>query len=368
VEQHLEQQRETARAIDQPTCGFCEEKTAVKRCIQCDGVLCEECVQTSHGKSFFKNHDIVDLGPDGIAANGIVGAGVSETMCPEHPDEKLSFYCLDCCSVVCSRCILLGDHQDHQSTPISSACEDHREMLRSKLDRLAERESGTLSLLEKLQASELEVQKSAQAQRNAIIREMDHLRELIETKRRDLLSKSALEEKQKLIQVQSQATRAEATLEQIRQLAQRAEGVASLNSEHSFLAVVLPVLQDVTRASNKEVDPLLPVSSVFRPIHTDVQVKSIGNLNLGMQHPSSTVVPMAQLKHGYGATTIAGGVASPMRAREIPQGVMTGSSPMSNSASLIGSSPTSVPRYGPKAMAGSAFSVQAVAPPYRSQV
>lgn len=329
VEQHLEQQKTTVRSMRQPTCGFCEERPAVKQCVTCDGVLCEECVQTSHGKTFFKNHDIVDLG---IAAYGMGSAGVSEMMCTEHADEKLNFYCLDCCSVVCSRCILLGDHQDHQSTPISSACEDHREMLRSKLDRLAQREIGTVSLLEKLQAAELEVQKSARGQRNAIIREMDHLRELIEAKRRDLLSKSALEEKQKLVQLQSQVTRAEASLEQIRQMTQRAEGIASLSSEHSFLAVVLPVLQDVTRCSNKEVDPLLPVSSVFRPIQTEAQVKSIGNLNLGMQHSESSVVPMMQLKHG--ATTIASGVASPMRARKIPQGVMAGSSPVSNNSSL----------------------------------
>jgi len=349
VEQHLDQQRLSARAASQPTCGFCEEQPAVKRCVQCDGVLCEECVATSHGKSFFKNHDIVDLG---IVQNGVGSAGTSEAMCPEHTDEKLSFYCLDCCTAVCSRCILLGAHQDHQSTPVSSAFGDHREMLRSKMDRLTERENGTLSLLEKLQAAELEVQQGAQGQRNAIIREMDNLRELIETKRRELLSKSALEEKQKLTQLQTQVTRAEGSLEQIRQMARRADVVLSLTSEHSFLAVVLPLLQDVTRCSNKEVDPLLPVSSVFRAIHTDAQVRSVGELNLGLQQPGSTVLPVMH------ATTIAGGGASPMHAREIPQGVIT-SSPVGNS------SPMSMHRYGKTVggvVVGSAVPVQAQPP------
>merc|ERR1740121_43145 len=42
-------------------CGFCEEKPATRHCIQCDGVLCEECEKTSHSKGFFKNHTVVDL-------------------------------------------------------------------------------------------------------------------------------------------------------------------------------------------------------------------------------------------------------------------------------------------------------------------
>ena len=47
-----------------------------------------------------------------------------------------------------------------------------------------------------------EISKKGEAQRQVVNSEMDHLRELIETKRRQLLQKSALEEKQKRVQLQ----------------------------------------------------------------------------------------------------------------------------------------------------------------------
>jgi len=37
-----------------PMCGFCEEQPADRRCVQCDGVLCEACAISSHSKGFFQ--------------------------------------------------------------------------------------------------------------------------------------------------------------------------------------------------------------------------------------------------------------------------------------------------------------------------
>lgn len=261
-------------------CGFCEEKPATRRCIQCSGVLCEECEKSSHSKGFFKSHNIVDL--DG----GLSSVDYSGRMlCDEHPEEKLSFYCLDCRKPVCSHCLILGDHKGHQQTPVDQAFETGKETLGAWVEKLQQRITTTEDLLAQLREAELEVYRGAEAQRNIINSEMDHMRELIETKRHQLLSKSALEEKQKRVQLQAQVDKAEGTRQDAGSLVSRSQDLLSLSSEHAFLAVVLPLIQDMKKCASQQVDDGPRVVCSFRPLSTDAQVRSLGDLDLGHPRP-----------------------------------------------------------------------------------
>mmetsp|Transcript_86244 Transcript_86244/g.268289 ORF Transcript_86244/g.268289 Transcript_86244/m.268289 type:complete len:444 (-) Transcript_86244:82-1413(-) len=274
-----------------PTCGFCEEKPATRRCIQCSGVLCEECEKTSHSKGFFKTHNIVNLSDDTSGPIDFAGRMV----CDEHHDEKLSFYCLDCRKPVCSHCLILGEHQGHQQTPIDQAFETGKETLGAWVDKLTQRIQSTEALLEQLRASELEVNRGAEAQRSIINHEMDHLRELIETKRQQLMSKSALEEKQKRVQLQGQVGRADSARQDARGLVTRSQDLLALKSEHAFLALVLPLIQDMKKCAGQPVDDAPRVSTLFRPLSTDAQVRSLGDLDLGHPRPPQHVASVQSI-------------------------------------------------------------------------
>lgn len=222
-------------------------------------------------------------------------------LCDDHPDEKLSFYCLDCRKPVCPHCLILGDHKNHQQTPIDQAFETGKETLSAWVEKLKQRIQSTEDLLEQLRASDLEVNRGAEAQRNIINHEMDHLRELIETKRHQLLSKSALEEKGKRVQLQAQVDRADAARQDARGLVTRSQDLLALRSEHAFLAVVLPLIQDMKKCAGQPVDDTPRVSTNFRPLSTDAQVRSLGDLDLG--HPRqpqhvAAVQPMGMLPQG----------------------------------------------------------------------
>lgn len=288
-------------------CGFCEEKPALRRCVQCAGVLCDDCERTQHSRGFFKTHQIVDLdhGPGGL--------DYSERMvCHAHSREKLSFYCLECRRPVCSHCLILGDHKNHQQTPIDQAFETGKETLGAWVEKLKQRIASTEELLDGLRGSEMEVQRNAEAQRNIINNELDHLRELIETKRQQLLSKSALEEKQKRIQLQAQVDRAESARHDSTGLVVRSEDLLALESEHAFLSVVLPLIQDMKKCAHQPVDDSARVSCTFRPLSTDAQVRSLGDLDLGhprAQHhvaavqrpgPMEWPAPVQSMQHGPG--------------------------------------------------------------------
>jgi len=293
VQMWSEQQQPKQELEEQqlPLCGFCEEQPAARRCVQCNGFLCAECERTSHSKGFFRSHNVVDL--DLAADRSVDYAG--RMLCEDHPEEKLSFYCLDCRRPVCSHCLILGDHKGHEQTPIDQAFETGKETLGAWMEKMSDRIQATEDLLEQLRASELEVNKSAEAQRNTINHEMDHLRELIETKRHQLLSKSALEEKQKRVMLQAQVDRAEAARLEAGHLVGRSQGLLSLTSEHFFLAVLLPLIQDMKKCYTQPVETQPTVSVSFRPLSTDGQVRCLGDLDLGaprqMQQVQTLVSP-----------------------------------------------------------------------------
>jgi len=265
----------------EPTCGFCEEKVATRRCIQCDGVLCHGCEQSLHSKGIFKSHSVVDLDSSGSkGADDVYGRRM---ICGEHADEKLSFYCDDCQKPVCPRCLILGSHKGHQQQPIDQASSTGKSSLTQWEERLRQHAQTAEELLDRLRGVELEVQNGAEAQRNGVNSELDQLKELIETRRHQLLSKSALEEKQKRVTLQAQMDRADAVSRDTTGLVSRASNLLDVRSPHPFLAVLLPLIQDMKKCASQPIETSVSVSSAFRPLSTDAQVRALGDLDLG--HP-----------------------------------------------------------------------------------
>jgi len=269
-----------------PMCGFCEEQLASRRCLQCDGVMCEACAVASHSKGFFKSHQVVDLEDSPVSADHDLAY---KMMCDVHQQEKLSFYCLDCRMPVCSHCLILGDHKGHQQKPIEEAYDTGKETLNAWVDKLQQRVRDCEDIEEKLRVAEMEVSEGAMAQRNIINHEMDHLKELIETKRHQLLSKSAIEEKQKRVQLQTQAERLKNAKRDASTMTTRSEDLLAVSSEHAFLAVVLPLIQDMKKVCTQPPEPAPNVTGSFRPLMTDTQVRCLGDLDLGL--PKAAVAP-----------------------------------------------------------------------------
>jgi len=132
----------------------------------------------------------------------------------------------------------------------------------------------------------LTVSQGGDAQRNMINQEIDHLKELVEVKRQQLLSKSDHEGEKKRAQVQSQMDSTASARDKALRLVSRSRKVQSLRSEHAFLALVLPLIQDMKKCSDHQFEVLHSVGS-FRPLSIDAQVLSFGDLDLGFPKPQS---------------------------------------------------------------------------------
>merc|ERR1712137_1084079 len=219
------------------------------------------------------------------------------------------FYCLECRMPVCSHCLILGDHVDHRQTPIDSAFKTGKETLSAWADQISQCVDAAGEAFGDLHNSMADVDKGAEAQRNVINMEIDHLQELLETKRRQLLSKSLLEENQKLAQVQSQMDRTEAAKEKAMRLLSRSRELLSLRSEHAFLAVVLPLIQDMKKCSTQQFEVLSSVGS-YRSFSTDAQVRCLGELDLGVHKPHQANLEQPVLQ-GQVAVEAQGGFVVP---------------------------------------------------------
>lgn len=292
----LQQNASLSGRTTPPLCGLCEEKPASRRCIQCDGDLCEACVVATHSKGFFKSHQIVDLLEEKPATETSL---VARMICDVHPQEKLSFYCLDCRMPVCSHCLILGDHKGHQQKHIEEAYDTGKDTLNAWVEKLQQRIESCEDILDKIRNAELDVNQGAAAQRNVINHEMDHLKELIETKRHQLLSKSGLEEKQKRATLQDQNERTSTSRSDARGLIHRSQELLAVGSEHAFLAVVLPLIQDMKKLCQQPPEVPPTVNGNFRPLMTDPQVRSLGDLDLGLlkQAPAQVVLPSYAMSH-----------------------------------------------------------------------
>jgi hypothetical protein len=166
---------------------------------------------------------------------------------------------------------------------MSKACEEHREMLQKEVDRLRTRKKGHQDLVENLRNVECKVIDNGQQQRDTINRQLAQLKDLIESKRQQLLQQSSLEEDQKLNQIRTQIEKTRGTLEQVDNLLSRTEKMLRLDSDYSFLTVVLPLVQDAMRCSSQVVEPMTQVQTSFRPLSVEWQIKALGDLDLSVQ-------------------------------------------------------------------------------------
>ncbi|XP_066276270.1 E3 ubiquitin-protein ligase TRIM56-like [Branchiostoma lanceolatum] len=108
---------------------YCDSKgLATSRCLNCDELLCGECVAAHLRIKVTRDHTV--LGLDELRGEGqalSVRQGEGHT-CGEHPDEVIKFFCETCQVPMCRDCALLK-HRDHSFTHLK----DHSSSVRAKL-------------------------------------------------------------------------------------------------------------------------------------------------------------------------------------------------------------------------------------------
>lgn len=109
---------------------------------------------------------------------------------------------------------------------------------------------------------------------------MDHLKELLETKKMQLLSKNAMEAEKKRSAIEAARTRTFPELDKQQHLQSRMAKVRALTKEHAFLTVCQPLIGDIRSHLENPVDCSSPTDANFRQFSVEAGVRVLGELDL----------------------------------------------------------------------------------------
>ncbi|KAL5015751.1 hypothetical protein ScPMuIL_005340 [Solemya velum] len=109
-----------------PFCDICKlinrkHREASTKCLDCNKLLCKQCVELHKDTKVTKNHSLFDVEIE------------KDIECKEHPEEVVRFYCEPCDACICVLCTF-NEHKDHEITSFSDAVYKYKEMIQTLLD------------------------------------------------------------------------------------------------------------------------------------------------------------------------------------------------------------------------------------------
>ncbi|XP_021352243.1 tripartite motif-containing protein 2-like isoform X6 [Mizuhopecten yessoensis] len=109
-----------------PFCDICKlvnrkHREASSKCLDCNKLLCKNCVELHRETKVTKNHSIFDVDIE------------KDIECKEHQEEVVRFYCEPCEACICVLCTF-NEHKDHEITQFSDAVEKYKESIQKLLN------------------------------------------------------------------------------------------------------------------------------------------------------------------------------------------------------------------------------------------
>lgn len=154
----------------------------------------------------------------------------------------------------------------------------HLNAWREKLDKRLKVVGDFEESLDRLEA---DITTNGEAQRQRTISELDHLKEIIDGKKEQLLSKGKLEMQNKLDLVEGSRRRLDPEATRTRELRKRVERVQMVNSSTMFLGVCGSTILDLREHLGGVQSLALPATAQFRTFTVESAHRALGNLDLG---------------------------------------------------------------------------------------
>ncbi|XP_059145685.1 E3 ubiquitin-protein ligase TRIM56-like isoform X2 [Physella acuta] len=108
-----------------PFCDICKlvnrkHREATSKCIDCNKLLCKQCVDMHKETKVTQNHSLFDVEIE------------KDIECKEHQDEVVRFYCEPCQTCICVLCTF-NEHKDHEITQFNEAVSKYKENIQDLL-------------------------------------------------------------------------------------------------------------------------------------------------------------------------------------------------------------------------------------------
>lgn len=183
-------------------CQMCPNDSSTPRdasvmCEQCEIYYCEDCCEQCHPKRGpLLKHNLVapKYGRDIVKRKN----RIKESVCADHQNEALSYYCLLCKCSCCSECITDTSHINHQMQPINTHCKMQKAELSQILQGLSEKAKSATEHVTKLKALPEIIEENSNQLKSTLLNEIDEMINLLQAKKNELVDFADSEKNKKI--------------------------------------------------------------------------------------------------------------------------------------------------------------------------
>ncbi|KAK6467057.1 tripartite motif-containing protein 46-like isoform X1 [Huso huso] len=277
LERVVERYRHTVSLGGPPVmCQFCKSPPApleaTKSCTDCRASFCNECFKLYHPWGTPRaQHEY--MGPTLTFRPKVL-------MCPEHDQEKVSFYCKSCQRLVCPLCKLRRVHAGHKVTPVANAYQALKEKLTKGISYILANQEMVQSQIGQLQALVTQTEINSSSAREEAGRCLGELCAALEERQGALFQALEASRQRRVAALAAQVSERQALLEHAGLLAFTQEVLKE--TDHScFVQAAKQIHNRMVKAmeSLQNFSPL--VDSSFKHFQLDVsqELKLLSELN-----------------------------------------------------------------------------------------
>ena len=198
-------------------CEQCRSDKAVAFCRHCAHFICDHCRESHRRMKAFSGHTVVSIEELRRNAEENLPIVQPEPMrCKQH-QEQLKIYCFTCNQLICRDCVLI-EHKDHKIEFTSECAPQIKQALQEKLGPLQNTQAHIQDARKQLEQSGNEITAQGTHLEKVINGSFDEMIEVLERRRRELLTTVRGRVEEKLSSLSSQEKGLEVCTAQIQSL------------------------------------------------------------------------------------------------------------------------------------------------------
>ncbi|XP_075911844.1 E3 ubiquitin/ISG15 ligase TRIM25-like isoform X2 [Petromyzon marinus] len=221
----LEQRNATDELTTVVLCDFCNDGTtaASNTCLKCDMSYCATHVKPHQENSKLSSHILVDP-----------ATNPEERKCKKHR-KKIKFYCQQDESLVCTTCIIAGDHKGHDVATLEDEHKTREKQVGEETRAVEEKKREAEESIKRMEAAHRDVQGSMTEVRQRINGEFARMRAALDEDEKAALARASKKEQELLTQIEENIAHYQCEIGELQAVATRLEDLVQERDSLAFL-------------------------------------------------------------------------------------------------------------------------------------
>ena len=263
----------------QVTCDVCTVANANGYCKDCNQFLCQNCHDTHKKFGAFTNHQLTSLDEIATSASQLIHGKQEKAMnCSKH-DRSFKIFCETCEELICRDCTI-GDHKNHDCTPIKDSYNKHRQVLETGLNPVKKMMDDIVNVVTALTKRENEVKKQGDMVKQEIHVMVEKMIEKLQQSERQLTREVETATDSKLQVLSGQKKSAEMSLSRLKDCKEFVEQSLKTGSHQQVLMSKKQMMEHMSHVTKEiNVEEYNPIEKAdVRLIKNNKMELSIGNI------------------------------------------------------------------------------------------